>query len=214
MNIALVDDHLLFRKGMRLLLQCQKDMVILFEASNGLELLEQLIYNQPDVILLDLQMPLMGGSEALELVKEKYPKIKIIILTMFEDEKMIIELIEKGANGFLTKESNFDEVIESINGVIKNGHFLVQRYTKILLQNIGTKSMGDKNNLQSLLSSRELEIIKLICLELTNKEIADKLCLSYRTIDFHRSNILQKINAKNTVGIVVFAIKNQIFSWD
>lgn len=209
-TLALVDDHSLFRKALRSVLKEFNDLEVILEASNGKELLEQLKTIQPEVILLDLEMPIMDGAEAAALIKKKYPQIKIIILTMHKEDGLIPDLIERGVHGFLTKNSDIELLVDAIHGVKENEYFFNDKISITLIKELSIAKKINPLFKQTSLSEREREVIKLICNEYTSKEIADKLCLSHKTIDIYRANILEKTGARNTAGIVMYAVKNNL----
>ncbi|MGZ4037828.1 MAG: response regulator, partial [Bacteroidia bacterium] len=209
-NVAVVDDQHLFRQGMVSLLKEFRELNVMMEASNGRELMMQLQHQMPDVILLDLEMPVMDGIETTELLKSKYPALKIIILTMHNEEEMIVHLIEKGVHGFLPKNEDIEIVIDAIYAVRESGYFFNEHVSKAMIKGLmSSKKIKPAFNPVKLID-KEIEVVKLICREFTNKEIADRLSLSSRTIDGYRERILKKIGAKNTVGIVMYAIKHGI----
>lgn len=209
-NLAVVDDQHLFRQGMVSLLKEFKELAVMMEASNGKELIAQLQHQMPDVILLDLEMPVMDGIETTETLKSKYPGVKIIVLTMHNEEEMIVHLIEKGVHGFLPKNEDIEIVVDAIYAVRESGYFFNEHVSKAMIRGLmNSKKIKPSFNPVKLLD-KELEVIKLICKEYTNKEIAEILSLSNRTIDGYRERILKKIGAKNTVGIVMYAVKNGI----
>jgi DNA-binding NarL/FixJ family response regulator len=178
------------------------------EASNGSELLENLANAKllPDVILLDLRMPVMDGVEAQQKIRMLYPEIKIIVLTMEDDEQYILHLINEGVNGYLLKNTDPDEMEKAIQKVVEKGFYFSDDISKLVMKSLFSK---EKHALTSNLdlNDRELEILKLICKEFTAAEIADKLNLSVRTIEGYRQKLLDKSGAKNMAGLVVFAIK-------
>lgn len=187
-----------------------KDISVLFEANNGKELLDKLKTEKPDVILLDIEMPEMDGIEATTIIRKKYPDLKIIMLTMHDDTALIYDLLQKGANAYLTKSAEPKYVIEAITTVFEKGHYLDDKALKAL-----TKGMGDNANFKSTfstiaLSKREIEVVKLICDQFTIKEIAGKLNISPRTVDTYRENIYIKTCSKNIAGVVMYAIKNNL----
>lgn len=209
-NVAVVDDHQLFRQGIISLLKEYKDLNVLFECSNGRELLEQLKTKNPDVIILDLEMPVMDGVEATVKLKEKYPNIKIIILTMHSEEEMIIHLIEQGANGFLAKDSKIEIVVDAIHSVKEAGYYFNDHVSKVMLKGLMvSKKITPVFNTVKL-TTRDLDIITLVCKELNSREIAEKLCINHRTVDEHRNKLLKKIGVKNTAGLVMYAVKNKL----
>lgn len=209
-KIALADDHSLFRKGLISLLKEYKSFNILFEASNGAELLEKLKTKTPDVILLDLEMPGMSGFETVPSLKKKYPGIKVIALTLHNENGIVLHLLNEGIHGFLSKNCGVDAIVDAIESVMEAGYYFNDHISKEMIKDLVSSKKIKPNFQQVVLSEREIEIIKLICKEYTNKEIADKLFISVRTVDNHRENILRKINAKNIIGVVMYAIKNKI----
>ncbi len=205
-KIAVVDDHVLFRQGIAALLNEQQGLKVIFEAANGLELIECLKKKSPDVILMDIQMPLMDGIKATKMVNAKYPEIKIIVLTMHDNEQMAFHLMENGASAFLAKNTDIEIVIAAIIGVKKNGYYINESTSAAIIK--GRRKAG--NVFENRLSDRETEVIKLICKEKSLSEIATKLVLSPRTIETHRKNILRKTKSKNTAGIVLYALNNNL----
>lgn len=212
-SIALADDHKLFREGIRYLLENMDSVTMIFEAANGKELLEMVKEEQPDIILLDLEMPEMDGITALKILKADYPRIGVIILTMYNDDKMISHLMEQGANGYLLKNTNQEELELAIKSVSEKGFYFNDYMAKAMLT--GLKSQNQKkpalkNSVE--LTSREMEVLELICQELTTKEIADKLFISHRTAEGHRKNLIDKFGVKNTAGLIIKAIKEGIIT--
>lgn len=206
-TLAIVDDHFLFRRGMISLLKEFKELSVIIEAKDGHELLEKLKTKQPDVILLDIQMPVMDGIEATIQIRKKYPNVKIIMLTMHSGEQMIFHLMEKGANGFLPKDADIEVVVDAIYAVIEKGYYFNEKVSKAMVKGVaGNKKTTLPFHLPAL-SAREIDVVRLICKEKTIKEIAKELCLSPRTIDTYRENIFQKTGAKNIVGIAFYAVK-------
>ncbi len=211
-KLAVVDDHHLFRKGLIALLKDFPEFEVIIEAENGEELLEQLKNKRVDVILLDLQMPVMDGIEATERLQNKYEGTKIIIITMHNEEGFINHLISKGANGFLLKNQDIEIVVDAINGVVENDFYFNDRISRALVKGLLSSNKIRPNFKEVNLSEREIEIIRLISKELTNKEIAEKLFVSVRTIDGHKERILQKTKAKNVIGIIMYAVKHNLLS--
>ncbi|HTF02873.1 MAG TPA: response regulator transcription factor [Bacteroidia bacterium] len=207
-KIAVADDQHLFRKGLISLIGEFEELSVVAEAENGKELIEKLKLKTPDVVFLDLEMPEMDGVETTEYLVKKYPGMKILILTMHNEEAIILHLVEKGAHGFLLKDDPIETLVDAIYAVVENGYYFNDRVSKAMVHGLirGNRIKPSFNRVQ--LTERELQIVQLVCKEHTNREIAEKLCLSVRTIDGHRENILEKIKAKNTAGIVMYAIKN------
>jgi two-component system response regulator DegU len=209
-KLAVVDDQHLFRKGLISLIKEFEELDIVVEATNGNELVEKLKTKKPAVVLLDLEMPGMDGIETTEYLQRKYPEIKILILTMHNEEEIILHLIEKGAHGFLLKDQPIETLVDAIYAVIENGYYFNDHISKVMVKGLVRTNKIKPSFHEARLSDREIEVVKLICKEYTNKEIADKLFISVRTVDGHREKILQKTKAKNTAGIVMYAIKNNL----
>lgn len=212
-TIAVVDDEFLFRRGLISLLDEYKHVEVLFEAENGKELLEKLKVRKPDVILLDVDMPIMDGIETTEKIRERYPDIKIIILASGRSTDLMYTLIEKGASAFLTKNTETKVITKAISEVAEKGFYFDFDISKALAAGLVQKGKKKMPASFTKLSDREMEVIRLICQQLTNREIADKLCLSPRTIDTYRENIFEKIGCKNAVGVAMYAVKYKLFDF-
>ncbi|GAB5522228.1 MAG: response regulator transcription factor [Roseivirga sp.] len=207
-KLALVDDHTLFRQGIKLLLEDIEDVELIVEASNGQELLEAMEDRVPDIVLLDLEMPVLNGIETSKVLKQKYENVGIIILTMYDDEQMIAHLMEIGANGYLLKDTTEDELRKAIRSVHDNQFYFNDFVSKALLSGVKAKRKTEPkigNNID--VTRRESEVLQLICEELTTQEMADKLFLSPRTVEGHRQNLIEKFGVKNTAGLIIRAIK-------
>ncbi len=210
-KLIIADDHEIFRDGFKLMLSKFPEINLVGEASNGRELLELTEKLNPDVILTDIKMPLMDGIEAAKKIVELYPDKGIIGLSMYDDDELIIEMLEAGAKGYLIKNAGKDQIIEAIKTVYNDEPYYCKTTSHKLTQMIAKSRFNPyKKTLKAEFSEREKEIIACICTEMTNKEIGDKLFISVRTVEGHRLKILEKMNVKNTVGLVVYAIKNGI----
>lgn len=218
MKLIVVDDHLLFRQGLIKLLKERLDSVDIQEANNGKELLAMLEIQKPDIVLMDLEMPEMDGMETSTAVlsNPKFRDVKIIVLSMHESEKFVIDLIERGVFGYVLKDADIDEVLDAIRAV-DNGQYYVSQHTFNAIR----KDIGEQNKFQhsfaqesEKLSPREEEILRLICKEYTNKEMAEELNLSVRTIDGHRNRLLKKTGMKNTAGLIKYALQTGFYSLD
>jgi len=211
-KIILVDDEVLFRKGIYFLLQREENIEILFEASNGDELIDYLKKNDahPDIILMDLKMPLLNGVEATKIIRNDYPEIKIIALTSYNTDSFISNMIKIGASSYLLKNATPTEMISTINQVFEKGFFYNETIFEIInRQNIS--NFKPKSQFTEIsLTTREREVLELICQQMSAVEIAEKLFISTRTVEGHRNNLLLKTEAKNIAGLVVFAIQNNI----
>jgi len=208
-KITIADDHSLFRKGLISMFKDMDDFRVIGEAGNGKELLKIIKQKTPDVILLDLKMPLMDGVEVTEYVRKNYPEIKIVVLTMYDNQKFIIHLVELGANGYLLKNTDPDEMEKTIRKVINEG-FYFNKYVVSVMRNTILNQGKNKPSFEAEVdfTKKELQILEMICMQYTNAEIAKKLHRSARTIEGYRKQILGKIGAKNTAGMVLYAVKH------
>ena len=206
-KVIIVDDHKMFRSGLRFLLNNIPNISVIGEASNGKEFLEMAGKETIDIALMDINMPEMNGIEATRIAMKEYPHLKVIVLSMHGEEEYYDQMLDAGVKGFLLKNSDADELIAAIEAVIAGKSYFSQE----LLVNI-----LDQKRLQKLrtntvkLSSRELEVLKLICDGYSNAEIAEQLFISHRTVDRHRANLLSKTGCKNSTSLVMYAVKNKI----
>lgn len=207
-RIALVDDHSLFRRGMKLLLASHPDVEVVADVASGEEFLSVLDEVCPDVVFMDYYMPGLNGAETTEQALMRYPEMKIITLSMFGDNAYYTRMMECGAKGFLLKDSEFDEVIEAVKTVNDGGTYFSASLLRSLSNSIKVPHLPMSNIAeQDRLSEREIEILVAICRGLSTQEIADEFFISKRTVDKHRANILEKSGCKNTASLVVYAIK-------
>ncbi len=210
-NVAIADDQKLFRKGMAALINSFEQMSLVFEAENGKELL-QLCENaeeKPDIILLDLSMPELNGLDALKILKEQYATIKVIILTIHEVENFILATIQAGANGYLAKNAEPEEVELAIREVFKNDFYFTVPMLEIMRKGLVKKAPHTLDQ-ENKLTGREKEVLTLICKQFNSHEIAEKLFLSNRTVEGHRNNLLLKTGSRNTAGLVLYALKHKL----
>lgn len=206
-HIALVDDHILMRKGLaNLLTDLEHD--ILLEADNGKDLFSKLKEKPlPDVVLLDINMPQMDGYETAQLLRQKHPEVKVLALSMYDDEIAIIRMLRNGVCGYVMKDCEPRELKAAIKAVMEKGFYYSELVSGYLIRTIHD---NDDTGSLSRLTQKELEFLKLCCTEMTYKEIADKMFVSPRTIDGYRDELFRKLNIKSRVGLVMFAIKNGI----
>jgi len=213
-NVMIVDDHVLYRAGVRTALSSKKDIKIIAEADNGAHLLSMLKGIQPDVILLDIQMPIMDGIATLPEVKKLYPNIKIIMLTLLDDQSMITKLMELGANSYLVKTSDAEVIYEAIKTCHQQEFYFNALTNKALLNNLRQKNnMSTPFKLQqedATLNDKEITILRLMCEEKSTREIAEAVELSPRTIEAIRDKLKLKTGAKSTAGLIMFAVKNKL----
>jgi DNA-binding NarL/FixJ family response regulator len=210
-KIAVVDDHSLFRAGLVSLLKDFEELRVVMEASDGVELFEQLKSKAPHVVLLDIEMPGMNGIETTRLLRERFPSVKIIVITMHNEDEYIFELISKGAHGFIPKNKTVDEVVDAIYSVMETGKYYNEKIAAALAH--GSQGLVKSMNLPLWeLTAKEIEVLKLVCKQKTNKEIADVLGIGTRTVETHRTSILHKTGTKNTAGLVIYALKRKLVS--
>ncbi len=210
-KVIICDDHALFRSGVRIALSHHKDVEIIAEAENGQQLLNVLKAFEPDVILLDITMPIMSGIDTLPEVKRLYPDLRVIMLTMHNDHGMIAKLMEMGANSYLTKDSDSETIHEAIVTCYKNEYYFNSLTNMALIDGLKTKRNSDNGlNIDAQLSEKETHILKLMCEEKSTKEIADMVDLSPRTVEAIRDKLRAKTGAKSMAGLVLFAVKNGI----
>lgn len=208
-HIAIVDDHTLFRQGIGSLLSEYKEIEILFDAANGLELKEKLSRHPlPQVILMDITMPLMNGYETTAWIKQNYPQVRVLALSMFEEDEPIIKMLKNGAGGYILKESKASDLVYAIKTIATHGFFLNNLVSGKLLRSIQDDTLPREP--ASELTANETKFLEYCCSELTYKEIADKMFLSPHTIDNYRESLFQKFDIKSRTGLVMFALKNNI----
>ncbi len=210
-KLALADDQNLFRKGMAMLLREINGMEVTLECANGKDLLKAIAVVPVDIVLLDLEMPVMDGVETMKRMRTDHPDVKVLVLSMHSEEKFIVHLMELGANGYLLKTAEATEVENAIRSVAESGYYFSDMVSQVMLQGLVKKDkVRPYFNVIDPLSEREIEVLKLICAEKTTPEIAEQLFLSPRTVEGHRNNILLKTGARNVAGLVVFAMTNGI----
>jgi len=212
-SLVLVDDHSLLRIGLAQLLQ-SLGYTVIFEADDGKEFIEKLSNtNLPDIVLMDINMPLMDGYETTQWLKTNYPDIKVLALSMYDNENSIIRMLKAGAKGYILKDSEPAELREAIDALISKGYYYSDLVSGKLIHAINKiDDTGNDVNTVSNLNERETDFLKYACTELTYKEIADKMFVSPRTIDGYRDALFEKLHVKTRVGLVMYAIKNGIVS--
>jgi DNA-binding NarL/FixJ family response regulator len=210
-NIALADDHVLLRKGLSGMIS-QPGYNVVFEADNGLDLIEKMgLHPEPDLVLMDINMPRMDGYETTAWLRKNHPLVRVLALSMYDDENAIIRMIKNGARGYILKDSETQELKAAIGAVMTKGFYYSELLTGKLIHSVNQVS-GEDTQAKSLLklTEREIEFIKLVCTEMTYKSIAAQLHLSPRTIDGYRDDLFEKLHLKTRVGLVIYAIKNGI----
>lgn len=212
-QVALVDDQVLFRRGMSLLLRDMADVRVAFECANGEELLTGLRDNPVDIVLLDVDMPVMDGMEAMKRMKELHPEVKVVMLSTYADDAHIVEAMELGANAYLLKTAEPEEIENAIRSVAESGYHFNERVSKVMLHGlVARKQVKPAYPEVDPLSERELEVLRAICQEMTTTEIAGQLFISPRTVEGHRNNLLLKTGARNAAGLVVYALTKGLYT--
>lgn len=211
-KIIIVDDHSMFREGLKLLIETEGIGEIIAEAHNGRVFLELLEVHNPDLVLMDIEMSVMGGLEATKKAIAKRPELKILVLTMLNKKKNYSDMINAGAMGFILKTSGKQELEKAIQTVLRGDSYFSNELLRQIIINTGKEQpiTGRVEDVDFEFSDREYEVLQLLCNGYTANEIADKLCRSIKTIEFHRSKLLEKTNTKNTINLVLFAIKQKL----
>lgn len=214
-RILLADDHPLIRSGMQTLLQGVEGLEIVGEAEDGEEAVIKTGELSPDVLIIDISMPKLSGIEATKIIKQKFPKTRILALSMHEDEEYVTQVLKSGANGYIVKSSEKEELISAIRAVASGDDFYSAKISGMMIKNYLTASgirPDPADHLQVPITKREREILRLIAQGLTTKEISEKLFISHRTVDTHRTNLLRKLKLRNTAALVRFALENKLIT--
>jgi DNA-binding NarL/FixJ family response regulator len=206
-KVAIADDHALFRTGVKTSLSSRKDIQMVAEAENGMQLLNLLKHIKPDVVLLDIQMPIMDGLSTLPEIKKLYPDVKVIMLSMHNDHSMITRMMEIGANSYLTKESDSETIYQAIRTCFEQEFFFNDLTNKALLNGLRMKKPAEMVTPEVHLTDKEVTILKLMCEEKSTKEIADMVDLSPRTVEAIRDKLKTKTGVKSMAGLVMYAVK-------
>jgi DNA-binding NarL/FixJ family response regulator len=212
-RLVIADDHEIFRDGLALMLSKQDAVVLTGQAADGEELLRLVADKRPDIVLTDIKMPRLGGIAAAKILLQRFPDLKIIALSMFDEEALIVEMLEAGAKGYLLKNADKKEILEAIL-TVNEGNIFYCKHTTAKLATLIVRSKLDfhKKFQEPLFTEREKEVIRLICRQHTAQEIGDLLYLSKRTVEGYRTRILEKMEVKNTAGVVIFALKHHLIS--
>lgn len=210
-KVAIADDHKIFRKGVVLSLRPFANIRFVQEAENGEDLLQHLLSSEPDVVLMDLRMPVKDGIETTKYLSKQYPHIHVIILSMFEDERFVYHLMENGAHGYLLKNAEPQEIRKAIMDVHEKGYYLNNFVNRILLKRAHAKQKTAPSLAHDIsITPKEQEVLKLICMEFTAQEIAQKMEISPRTVEAIKDRLMERFGSKNTAGLVFFAVKNNL----
>ena len=210
-KVAIADDHKIFRKGVILSMRPYMNIKFVMEAENGEDLLEKIPESMPDVVLCDLRMPIKDGIDATKAITKNFPGIRVIILTMYEDERFVGHLMDCGAAGYLLKNTEPAEIKKAIMDVMRTGFYLNPFVNKVLIKKNYSKQKFNHNlSSEIVLSDREKEVLTLVCMEFTATEIASKMDISARTVEAIKDRLMERFGVKNSVGLVFYAMKNQL----
>lgn len=214
-RIAIADDHKLVRSGMAMILRQNPKFVVVQQAENGRELLDGIEQSKPDVVLLDIDMPVLGGADTLGEIRKNYSHIRVLMLTMHDNEAIILKMMELGANGYLIKNTDPKEVVKAINKVKEDEFYFSEEVSKAMLHGMSNPDLKNSEGHEGHgLTEREVAVLQLICKEHTTTEIGEALFLSPKTIEGYRKTLIIKTEARNMAGLVLFAIKHGLYIED
>ena len=209
-SVVIVDDHTLLSQAIQAMVNTFDRFKVLYTCKNGQEVIHQFSsspQNIPDVVLMDINMPIMNGIETTEWITKTHPKVNVMALSVEDDDSTVLKMLKAGAVGYLLKDTEKSILEKSLIEILENGFYHTKNVTNLLMKSISGDVDGD-----IVLKEKEITFLKLACSELTYKEVADKMCLSPKTIDGYRNNLFVKLNVKNRVGLVMYAIKNKIYT--
>jgi DNA-binding NarL/FixJ family response regulator len=210
-TVAIADDHKIFRKGVILSLRPYTNIKFVMEADNGEDLIQKIPESMPNVVLCDLKMPIKDGIDATKVITKNFPGIRVIILTMYEDERFVGHLMDCGAAGYLLKSTDPAEIKRAITDVMRTGFYLNPFVNKVLIKkNYSKQKFNPSLTSEVVLSEREKEVLTLVCMEFTASEIAQKMSISARTVEAIKDRLMERFGVKNSVGLVFYAMKNQL----
>jgi DNA-binding NarL/FixJ family response regulator len=210
-KVAIADDHKIFRKGVIHSLRPYTNIQFVLEAENGEELIQGVESANPDIILMDLKMPVKDGIETTKYLNKHFPSIRILILTMYEDERFVGHLMDSGANGYLLKSTDPEEIKQGIVDVMRTGFYLNNFVNRVLIKkNYSKQKFNPSLNSEIVISEKEKQVLSLVCLECTAQEIAQKMDISARTVEAIKDRLMERFGVKNSVGLVFFAMKNSL----
>ena len=210
-KVAIADDHKIFRKGVITCLRQYPNIKFVLEADNGEELINNLAKETPDIVLMDLRMPIIDGIEATKYISKNFPKIAVLVLTMHEEEKFVTHLMENGANGYLLKNADPSEIKKAIIEVVTKGYYLTNFVNRILLKRTQTNVKNAPSlSTEIKINEKEKNVLRYICLEFTSQQIGEKMNISSRTVETIKERLMERFGTKNTAGLVFFAVKNDL----
>jgi two-component system, NarL family, response regulator NreC len=210
-HLMIADDHDIYRDGLKTLLEKCKNFVVVGEAATGKQLIKQCERTVPDVVMTDIMMPVMDGIQATTWLADNLPEVRVLALSMFNQDHLILDMIKAGASGYLIKNAHKEEIIEAIHSVHKNKPYYCSSTSHKLARLIGSSGIGTHLTQKVRFSSIEMDIIRLICEENTTKRIGDMLNMSSRTVEEYRQKIRDKMDVRSTVGMVIYAIQNKLY---
>lgn len=213
-KIFIADDHQVLIDGLKVVLDAHKKFEVVGTAGNGINLINNVCSTHAEILIMDINMPEKDGIEVLKEFKERGYCCKVIVLSSYDDIHLIKEVMKLGASGYLSKDCAGDSIMEAIETVYHGKDYFSQNISRKIFSSLSKNVTEDVNtlNIQMILSEREMEILKLIVDEYSNKEISEKLCISNSTVETHRKNLIKKLNVKNTIGLVKYALKNNLVS--
>jgi DNA-binding NarL/FixJ family response regulator len=210
-RVLVVDDHTIFRQGICALLARRKGIEVVGEAENGKQAIEQVAALHPDVVLMDIAMPVMNGLEATQEIHKSFPETRVLVLTQYESKEYVFSLLRAGAAGYVPKLTRIEELVDAIRAVYTKGAFVQENVLHAVVDSIPQPSSSEAEP-QAVLTEREKEVVRLIAEGLSGREIAERLCISAKTVVTHRANIMEKIGAHNTAELIRYAIREGIVS--
>ncbi len=208
MRVLLAEDHTIVRQGIAALLGTESDIEVVGEASNGLEAIELAKKLGPDVILMDIGMPQLNGLETTREIKRRFPSMKILVLTMYDNEEWIFQILKAGASGYLIKDSAMSDLTSALWAVYQGDSYLSPSISKMVIEEYIRKAeLGEKKGVEGLLSAREREILQLIAEGNSIPQISNLLCISKKTVEAHKNHIMEKLNIHDKTGLIKYAIR-------
>jgi len=205
-KVIIVEDHAIFREGLKRVIAEMPDVELIGEAENGEVFLKMLKKNMPDIVLMDIQMPVMDGIEATERALKDYPSLKILVISMFGEEEYVYAMVEKGVYGFILKTSGIQELERAINRVSEGQQYYSEEIMGLIVKKVRQVDAVEK----VVFSDKEMEVLRFLCKGYSNNEIADKIFLSVRTVEGYRNKLLQKTGSANVINLIIYAIRNKL----
>ena len=205
-RVFIVEDHAIFREGLKRVLAEIDSVELAGEAENGAIFLEKLKKGVPDIVLMDIQMPVMDGLEAVDKALQLHPSLKILVISMFGEEEYVYAMVEKGVSGFILKTSAIQDLERAIGRICDGHQYYSEEILGLLVKKVRSVDAVEKISF----SDKEMEVLRLLCKGMSNNEIADKLCLSVRTVEGYRNRLLQKTESVNTINLVIYALRNKL----